>query len=109
VTARAFHRGHPMSFVDGAWHYSDGTRVSGDPERQCGHCNRPNSPEGHDPCIANLPDVITACCGHGDDGTAYVQFPGGVVVYGEAARCMQIRLLVERDRRPHHPNPEQPR
>ena len=53
VTARW--RGHPIEYTGEAWLYQD-TRclVSCDPERSCGHCGEPNSPEGHDPCIARL-------------------------------------------------------
>lgn len=31
----------------------------------CSHCGRAQLTSGHDPCIANLPDVVFACCGHG--------------------------------------------
>jgi hypothetical protein len=34
-------------------------------KRPCAVCHRLRTPEGHDPCIANLPGVIQACCGHG--------------------------------------------
>ena len=39
----------------------------------CGHCNLKRTPEGHDGCIGTLPNVKNACCGHGEDNTAYVQ------------------------------------
>ena len=42
----------------------------------CAKCNKPPTKEGHDGCIGLLPDknVMNACCGHGDDKQAYVQF-----------------------------------
>jgi hypothetical protein len=39
------------------------------------------TPEGHDPCIARLPGVRYACCGHGVR-EGYIQFDNGVVVRG---------------------------
>lgn len=37
--------------------------------------------EGHDPCIANLPGVEQACCGHGF-GHAYIKFENGPIIRG---------------------------
>lgn len=54
------------------------------PENQwpCGHCGAPApTTEGHDPCIANLPGVIHACCGHGV-GRAYAMFSDGRIIRG---------------------------
>lgn len=54
--------------------------------RDCRACGADRAP-GHDPCIAELPGVLSACCGHGRS-EPYVQFPGPVVnecVYGEEA------------------------
>ena len=39
------------------------------------------TPEGHDPCIAALPGVDLACCGHGYT-RGYVAFSNGVVLRG---------------------------
>jgi hypothetical protein len=33
----------------------------------------------HDPCIANLPGVLFACCGHGV-GRGYVAFENGITI-----------------------------
>lgn len=48
----------------------------------CNACGalRPTA-EGHDPCIANLPGVAHACCGHGS-GHAYTVFNDGRVLSG---------------------------
>ena len=56
------------------WVYADGTRTLDDPRRQCGRCDKPETPEGHDACLGTLPDVMNACCGHGRLREAYVQF-----------------------------------
>jgi hypothetical protein len=42
----------------------------------CDHCSLPATKEGHDGCIGTLKDgdVMNACCGHGNDKQAYVQF-----------------------------------
>ena len=34
----------------------------------CLHCGKKPTNEGHDPCVANLPEVVFACCGHGGEG-----------------------------------------
>lgn len=49
------------------------------PCAQCG-ATEPTA-EGHDPCIANLPGVANACCGHGQ-GEGYVMFEDGRVLRG---------------------------
>ena len=36
-----------------------------DEQGLCCHCRLPRTEKGHDPCIANLPGVVAACCGHG--------------------------------------------
>lgn len=42
----------------------------------CAKCGKQPTKEGHDGCIGTLPDrqVMNACCGHGLDSIAYVQF-----------------------------------
>jgi hypothetical protein len=60
---------------DGQWRYCDnGQLVSEDPDRPCGHCGRPQTPEGHDGCLGTIPGAINACCGHGVEADAYVQY-----------------------------------
>lgn len=41
---------------------------------KCGHCGLPRTKEGHDGCIGTLEGVKNACCGHGEEAVAYVQF-----------------------------------
>lgn len=40
----------------------------------CGHCNIKRTPEGYDGCIGHLHNVMNACCGHGEENMAYIQF-----------------------------------
>jgi hypothetical protein len=47
-------------------------------KRPCVVCHRLRTPEGHDPCIANLPGVIKACCGH-------AVCPGYMLMIGEGS------------------------
>lgn len=53
----------------------------GRPTRRCPACDQPQTPEGHDPCIANLPGVKFACCGHGTKH-GYIVFENGTVIDG---------------------------
>ncbi len=45
--------------------------------KPCGRCGEGFTKEGHDPCIGTLPNVMNACCGHGYDREAYIQFEDG--------------------------------
>jgi hypothetical protein len=57
--------------------YSDiGELVDWDKPRPCKKCGQHRTEKGHDACIADLPGVKFACCGHGfQDG--YIQFEDG--------------------------------
>ena len=46
----------------------------------CKKCNKLPTKDGHDDCIADLPGITNACCGHGDKG--YLQFSDGTVIRG---------------------------
>lgn len=48
---------------------------------RCRKCGLERTPEGHDPCIANLPGVMFACCGHGTQ-PGYVMFENGQCLRG---------------------------
>ena len=39
--------------------------------RACGFCLMPYGESLHDPCLGTIPDVTTACCGHGDESERY--------------------------------------
>lgn len=45
----------------------------------CTHCHQPPTSEDHDACLGTLPyPVMNACCGHGQDSDAHVQFCPGL-------------------------------
>lgn len=91
------YRAHKIEKTLEGWVYSDTkesvTYVKGKPQRPCGHCNKPETPNEHDPCIADLPYLQNACCGHGDPSRAYVQFLNGSTIHGADAKVLQNILL----------------
>jgi len=46
----------------------------------CEKCGMPPNEYGQDYCIANLGNVMNACCGHGEEG--YIQFDNGITIRG---------------------------
>ncbi len=70
---------------DEKWYYSDTNELVTWESRPCGYCKLPKTSEGHDGCIANLPDVMSACCGHGETSEAYIQFVDKSVIRGSKA------------------------
>jgi hypothetical protein len=50
------------------------------PCRKCG-AQTPTA-AGHDPCIADLPGVAFACCGHGSRRGGYIYFTNGTLIRG---------------------------
>lgn len=81
-------RGHKMYLADdGTWRYLDTDERTHDAYliRDCGHCHISTGPDGIDPCLKRIPNVMNACCGHGDDGEAYVQLPDGHCIRGQDA------------------------
>jgi len=85
MTAKSTWRGHEIEwFNDEVFIYSDTRQpVSENKDRRCGHCNKPNRPDDHDPCLGELPGVKNACCGHGVEGDSYIQFLDGRHIFGE--------------------------
>jgi hypothetical protein len=81
---KSYLRGHEIEFVNNEWLYSDTKvpTVQEWKERNCGHCGLSNTPEGHDGCLGTLPGLMNACCGHGEDTRAYVQFLDGSGIHG---------------------------
>jgi len=78
-------RGHEIRFDEdlNEWVYADDlSSISED--RTCARCGMPPTKDGHDDCIANLPGVVEACCGHGTS-EPYVMFRGGETIRGEVA------------------------
>ncbi len=60
----------------------------------CANCNLPPTEEGHDGCLGVLDEsqVMNACCGHGNDSQAYIQYWDGTDVRGQEAVSEQLRL-----------------
>jgi hypothetical protein len=68
----------------GVWRYEhDDVLVSDNIDRKCGHCSKDSTEHGHDGCLGTLkPDVNNACCGHGVESDAYIQFTTGAELRG---------------------------
>lgn len=57
----------------------------------CGKCKKGPTLEGHDGCLGTLPDaeIMNACCGHGNDDQAYIQYWDGSRIAG----CQAIKEI----------------
>lgn len=80
--ATSYEKGHEMKYnhEDEYWYFIDnGERVEGS-NRPCKRCGELATEDGHDACMANLPGVVNACCGHGD-GPGYIMFDDGRTFY----------------------------
>lgn len=99
MTAKSRFRGRSIywDIENQHWRYSDNHAPTHDPEagKNCGYCGLKETKDGHDGCLGTLPwPVMNACCGHGEENLAYVQFweeggNGRQVVRGFAARAIQ--------------------
>jgi len=81
-------RGHKIVFDEDTdeWLYADDMSPTiGSGNRHCGKCGMPPTKDGHDDCIANLPRVLNACCGHGNINEAYVMFQDETIIVGREA------------------------
>lgn len=54
----------------------------------CGNCGKRRTDEGHDACLGTLIGVMNACCGHGNEDEAYIQFLDGECVRGKDAKII---------------------
>jgi hypothetical protein len=89
----SYHRGHEIIYDGDVWRYSDtGQAVNKNPDCECGHCGKANTPEGHDGCLGTPPGVKNACCGHGREYEAYIQFDDDTIVRGKEAILKQESL-----------------
>ena len=66
IIATAHIRGHLVEYdtINKAWVYSD-DKSPISLERPCVRCGRMPTPEGYDACLGYIPNVKSACCGHG--------------------------------------------
>ena len=55
----------------------------------CDYCGKYRTIEGHDSCLGELIGVANACCGHGKNNEAYIQFLDGTAIRGEDAIIVQ--------------------
>ena len=86
MSARSHHRGHRMYYDEKSemWKYEDDNTLVSEcwKKRPCGECGKNFTKNGHDPCIASLPGVTNACCGHGVLSESYICFNNGLVIRG---------------------------
>jgi len=93
MTAKSKYRGNEIEYNGKDWIFSDTKELTKDnPHRACGNCGQKETKEGHDACLGELPIVMNACCGHGNNKDAYVQFWSGRDVKGEDAIII-IKML----------------
>lgn len=63
----------------------------------CIKCKKGPTLEGHDGCLGTLPGLImNACCGHGNDNQAYIQYWNGLRISGQKA-IQEINNLIGKD------------
>lgn len=55
----------------------------------CKYCGMNRTREGHDGCLGTLIGVMNACCGHGIQGDAYIQFFDQYCIRGKDAVVVQ--------------------
>lgn len=70
-------KGHPVTFIQDEWIYADTLEPIVNNNRPCRRCGKKCTSQGYDACLGYLPNVINACCGHGDDRQAYVILENG--------------------------------
>jgi len=87
------YRGHAVEIVNGVFVYSDSGELTAGSKRPCGNCGISDTKDGHDGCLGELPDVMNACCGHGDCKMAYIQYWDNSRISGAVALKEIVRLL----------------
>ena len=80
-------RGHKIEVIEGKFVYIDTkeSTIENYKLRPCGICGLFNTNDGHDGCLGTLPNVMNACCGHGQERGAYIQYWNGSTVQGKRA------------------------
>ncbi len=59
---------------------------------ECIKCGLYPDKNDHDPCLGTLPGLVNACCGHGNDNSAYAQLLDGVCIRGKSALIVLEKL-----------------
>ncbi len=79
MTPYSHARGHPIYWDGQGWRYADDDSYcppSGGYERPCVKCGlQPTGTQTPDPCLGELPGVVSACCGHGLEEPWMVRTP----------------------------------
>ena len=90
---KSYLRGHKVECLNDVWVYSDTKQPIVKTgciykERYCFNCKKEQTKEGHDGCLKTLMGVMNACCGHGINSDAYIQFLDGNSIHGEDAHLI---------------------
>ena len=94
--ATSKYRGHKIKVKDGIWIYSDLNKpVESVKNIRCGYCGSSKTKAGHDGCLGELPNIMNACCGHGNTDEMYIQYLNGVCVQGKEAFLVIKKLKKE--------------
>ena len=66
MSATSYVRGYPAFWDSKAWRYDDTFELVPEPDtRPCPRCGKLPTPEGYDACLGYIPEMESACCGHG--------------------------------------------
>jgi hypothetical protein len=98
--ARSTSFGYPVVWDDtrkANVYADDGMPIDGNP-RPCKACGELETTLGHDPCIASLPGVRAACCGHGVPSEAYVMFMDNRVTLRGSEAVLWLEAVKENRR-----------
>jgi len=80
-------RGYDIELFEDEWIYSDTKKSTSENwvKIPCGYCGMNFTKEGHDGCLGVLPKIMNACCGHGVNREAYIQYNDGSCIRGREA------------------------
>lgn len=77
MSAHQHLRGHPITYTKNGWVYDDTQEPITDNERPCIKCRHLPTKEGHDHCLGYIPELRSACCGHGKE-PSYIVLENGL-------------------------------
>lgn len=84
-------RGHEIIKDGNRFVYVDTGEPVHENRRSCGHCGLANNKDDNDGCIGTLQGVMNACCGHGCDKAAYIQYHNGLTIRGPEALDVMLQ------------------
>lgn len=81
------YRGNEIIFKNNKWIYKNNGLIVDEihEDMPCGYCGKMTTKEGHDGCLGTLIGIMNACCGHGEEDNAYIQFLDGKCIRGKDA------------------------